>query len=68
MHKGVREDNEAALPYEELHRDVTAGIDAISRFSEADWWVWIRGSALFFWRWPKGEQRTWARNSTSIWV
>jgi hypothetical protein len=35
-------------PYEELNKDVTSGTDAISRFSDADWWVWKRGLALFF--------------------
>jgi hypothetical protein len=58
--RGVRkeenlEDGTDISPYEELYKDVTSGTDAISRFSDADWWVWKRGSALFFWRWPAGD-------------
>jgi hypothetical protein len=69
---GEREDREEetiVLPHEELHREVMAGINStITRFSEADWWTWKRGSALHFWRWPAGEQRTSARDGMPIWV
>jgi hypothetical protein len=56
--KRTREDIKEATPvFEDLAKDVKAGVDAISRFSEANWWAWKKGSALFFWRWPEGEQR-----------
>jgi hypothetical protein len=47
---------------------VASGVDAITRFTEADWWTWKRGSALFFWRWPAGEQRQAARDGMHIWI
>jgi hypothetical protein len=49
-------------------RDITSGVDAISCFADSDWWTWKKGSALFFWRWPKGEQRTSARDGMKVWV
>jgi hypothetical protein len=54
--------------FDELAKDVNAGADAISRFSEADWWSWKRGSALFFWHWPEGEPRQSARDGMPIWI
>jgi hypothetical protein len=54
--------------YIELKKDVTARTDAISRFSDTDWWAWKRGSALFFWSWPIGEQRRSAQDGMLIWV
>jgi hypothetical protein len=64
---GVKKANNA-FAYEELVRDVTAGVDAISRVSDSDWWTWKNGSALLFWRWPEGEQRQSARDGMPIWI
>jgi hypothetical protein len=54
--------------YDELLKDVVAGADAIARFADSDWWSWKQGSALFFWRWPKGEQRSFARDGMPPWI
>jgi hypothetical protein len=62
------EKQESGFKYDELIKDVTAGVDAISRVSDSDWWTWKRGSALLFWRWPEGEQRTSARDGMPIWI
>ncbi len=29
-----------------------AGRDCLQRTGRADWWEWVDGSSLFFWRWP----------------
>jgi hypothetical protein len=66
---GVGEEEEESRDlYDELQKDITAGADAISRFAGSDWWSWNRGSSLFFWRWPKGEQRSSARDGMTVWV
>jgi hypothetical protein len=57
-----------AFAFDELAKDIIAGVDAISRFSGGDWWTWKKGSALFFWRWPVGEQRTSAHDGMPIWI
>jgi hypothetical protein len=66
--RGEGDEEEKTESYEELVRDILAGVDAISRFADSDWWSWKRGSSLFFWRWPKGEQRTSARDGMTVWV
>jgi hypothetical protein len=40
----------------------------VSRFADADWWKWKRGSALFFWRWPEGDQRRYARDGMEVYI
>jgi hypothetical protein len=64
--QGVESDN--SIMYDELLKDVVAGADAIARFADSDWWSWKQGSALFFWRWPKGEQRSFARDGMPPWI
>jgi hypothetical protein len=60
-------DDSTRSPHNDLVRDISAGVGAIGRFSDStSWWEWKRASALFFWRWPAGEQRTSARNGMPI--
>jgi hypothetical protein len=66
--KRIGKEEKRTFARDELYKDVIAGTDAVSRFSEADWWAWKKGSALFFWRWPPGEQRTSARDGMQIWI
>jgi hypothetical protein len=61
-------DDSTQLPHDDLVRDVAAGVDAIGRFTDSTWWEWKRGSTLFFWRWPAGEQRTSAHDGMPIWI
>jgi hypothetical protein len=65
---GEERGEEKASLYEELLKDVMAGTDAIARFAVADWWAWKQGSALFFWQWPKGEHRSFARDGMPAWI
>lgn len=51
----------------ELRRDVIAGLDGLTRTWKTDWWEWLGGSRLFFWRWPENYQ-TWARDGVPVWV
>jgi hypothetical protein len=53
---------------DKFSKEVAAGIDVIGRFSDADWWSWNKGSSLFFWRWPEGEQRKSARDGMQVWI
>jgi hypothetical protein len=64
--QGVESDN--SIMHDELLKDVVAGADAIARFADSDWWSWKQGLALFFWRWPKGEQRSFARDGMPPWI
>jgi hypothetical protein len=66
--RGEFREKEKTWRYDELANDITAGIDAISWFLDADWWTWERGSALFFWHWPIGEQRQAAQDDMLILV
>jgi hypothetical protein len=34
-----------------LVQDADRGCDVVTRFTDATWWEWTRGSALVFWRW-----------------
>lgn len=45
----------------EFQRDVLAGLDCIEYATKADWWEWLGGSRLFFWRWTP-EFREMARD------
>jgi hypothetical protein len=67
---GVKEieTEEHNLVHDELLKDVLAGTDEIARFADSDWWSWKQGSALFFWRWPKGEQHCFARDGIPPWI
>jgi hypothetical protein len=51
---------------DEARRDVTVGIDCLSRAVAADWWEWKMGSTLFFWRWPE-PLRAVARDGYPVW-
>ena len=44
-----------------------AGRDCIERACGADWWEWLAGSRLFFWRWPRESWIT-ARDGFPFWV
>jgi hypothetical protein len=44
---------------------VEAARDCIRRCMVADWWEWLEGSRLLFWRWPH-ESQPWARDSLPI--
>jgi hypothetical protein len=71
--RGVRDGEEGktsslSTTQEELLKDVAAGMYAISRFTNSNWWTWHRGSALFFWHWTSGEQREFARDGMPVWV
>lgn len=35
----------------ELHKDVLAGVEAMRRYVNSEWWDWNQGSTLHFWRW-----------------
>ena len=35
--------------------------ECLAKAAGATWWEWSSGSALFFWRWEKGQWRRWAR-------
>jgi hypothetical protein len=43
-----------------------AGRDAIWRVTEALWWGWEEGSALFYWQWPQEYQGT-IQDGLEIW-
>jgi hypothetical protein len=34
-------------------RSLVIGSKALAHAADASWWDWDRGSALFFWRWPR---------------
>jgi hypothetical protein len=52
----------------ELLRDASIGLGALLRFTEADWWSWSKGSSLFFWQWPQGEQQQFARDGMEVYI
>ena len=52
----------------ELLRDGEVGHDAISRFADANWWSWERGSTLLFWRWAEGDLRRFARDGMDVYI
>jgi hypothetical protein len=39
------------LVLKRLLSEAVRGKDVITRFTDASWWEWTRGSALVFWRW-----------------
>jgi len=47
-------------------RDREVGRDCIWRASSCDWWEWLAGSALFYWRWPT-YARILARDGHPVW-
>jgi len=47
-------------------RDREVGRECLWRTTFCDWWEWLRGSTLFFWRWPPG-QRHLARDGHPVW-
>jgi hypothetical protein len=53
---------------EDLVKDTEAGTDIPYKICNSTWWTWKTGSTLIFWRWPKGEQRTAARDGMKAWV
>jgi hypothetical protein len=65
--RGVEEDLAKYLNGE-LLRDAEAGCDAIQRFIDADWWNWRMGSTLFFWHWPEGDARRFARDRMEVYI
>jgi hypothetical protein len=66
--RGDKRERKDKFEHDKLSKDVAAGIDAIGRFSEANWWGWNKGSSLFFWWWPEGEQRESARDGMKVWI
>lgn len=48
-------------------QDLEAGRDCLARCAEADFWEWLGGSRLFFWRWPK-PLRDWARDGHPVYL
>jgi hypothetical protein len=68
--RGDRDERSSTTQFtqDDLAQDVIAGVDAIGRYTDSTWWEWKRGSTLFFWRRPAGEQRTAARDGTHIFI
>jgi hypothetical protein len=64
--KEQQEKAESALA--ELAKDAEVGQDIISKATQADWWNWSGGSTLIFWRWPRGFQRSCARDGMPAWI
>jgi hypothetical protein len=52
----------------ELLHDVDLGLDVLYTARHSDWFNWSSGSTLIFWHWPKGFQRTCAKNGMPPWV
>ena len=46
----------------ELLTNAAVGSDVLYKLSAATWWHWHGGSTLIFWHWPKGIQRSAARD------
>jgi hypothetical protein len=38
--KGEEKESKEGAIAEELRKDLSAGVDAISRFFDSDWWTW----------------------------
>lgn len=51
----------------ELRQDVVAGLDCLTRTWKANWWEWLGGSQLFFWRWTE-EYRLQAQDGVPIYI
>lgn len=51
----------------ELEKDLTVGVDAIRRATEASWWNWDGGSTMFFWRWASPFQKK-VRDGTPLFI
>ena len=50
---------------DEYSKDLEAGLDCISYATKCNWWEWLGGSRLFFWRWPP-EFRKYARDGIPV--
>ena len=50
---------------DEMYKDLEAGRDCIMYSTKCNWWEWLGGSRLFFWRWPL-EFRIYARDGIPI--
>jgi hypothetical protein len=61
-------DDSTQSAHDNLLRDILAGVNAIRRSTDSTWWEWKRGYAVFFWRWPTGEQRTLTDDGMPIWI
>jgi hypothetical protein len=60
--KALNNNNEV---FDEMYKDLEAGRDCIMYVTKCNWWEWLGGSRLFFWRWPM-EFRTYARDGIPI--
>ncbi len=45
-----------------MHSEKWAVQDCIKKASHADWWDWVGGSRIFFWRWPLAHQEALRRS------
>ena len=52
----------------ELLKDASVGLDVLDKINQSDWFTWSGGSTLCFWRWPSGEQQTFARDGMWAWI
>jgi hypothetical protein len=47
-------------------QDREVGRDCIWRAASCDWWEWLAGSTLFYWRWPSYARKL-ARDGRPVW-
>ena len=52
----------------DLSKDATVGSQVLSQLAQADWWNYTEGSTLIYWRWPRGFQRSCARDGMPPWI
>ena len=57
----------ANKPWVELHKDISAGRDALTCLANASWWSWDQGSTQLFWRWPARHRKA-VRDGTKLFV
>lgn len=50
----------------QARQEKAPGLDAIWRMVDSSWWEWDKGSAPFYWRWPREYQET-IRDGLKIW-
>ena len=48
--------------------DASKGAAVLAQTLDSEWWDWVRGSSLFFWRWNGMEQVKAARDGMEVYV
>ena len=49
--------NEKVSKNKKLRRDLSVGRDVLKRYGKCNWWDWVEGSTLVFWRWHPSVQK-----------